>query len=575
MTDINRRDVLRNTAGLTGLSFAQNKFGESFVKRSGWSQASDSTPIELDAEPQQKWTYTIGGEIRDYVVSGGNVFIGTKRGGLHLIGTNNGQRIDRVDLSDSLYPGGLAQTGRYVVAATKDNQLNIFSVAQDGTLTKQWNPYISGRLSGLDARDNKVCVASRNTISIFNLESRELEVPSKSNNDHGFGRLAPPVVWTDSGIWVGDNECVAKFSHDLEIEYTHRDFDCSLTSKSLNITPRPDVAQTDRFMAISTINHVGGHVIFAIDKLNNNVVLGGIGGPASVGITDKFVASYNSGTVNLWDHRLENKIYSLPFRPQMHGIDCIADRMFISNKQGSNNNKSRIICVNNSNFQEIWSTGAINENISRMSSTPTQLFGINKKAGKVVSFYKSQVQDPSPGPIPGEEGEARFSLTTSDTAVPVGSTTEVTLSVINTLSSDDLTIQLILDHSSGLSIQGFRNIDEGSTQSTLTTTVPAGEEANLGMTVAVNELDEHELTGGANYFFGENSDQPEQFVQTLRITGIKGDSGPTPESPSSPESGTPPTTTGDGSGFGALLGLGSILGAAGFLRYLRESEDRE
>ena len=78
--------------------------------------------------------------------------------------------------------------------------------------------------------------------------------------------------------------------------------------------------------------------------------------------------------------------------------------------------------------------------------------------------------------------------------------TTITLSVVNPLIEDELTVQLLLQPPSGVSITGVRGADEGSAQMTAVATVDSGEETNIAIGLQVNEPGRFEIDGLPSVF---------------------------------------------------------------------------
>ena len=176
------------------------------------------------------------------------------------------------------------------------------------------------------------------------------------------------------------------------------------------------------------------------------------------------------------------------------------------------------------------------------------------------------------------EGEQlSVSMRGDQTSVPVGEEAIVNLSFVNFLTNSELSVQLILQMPSGISVSGVSGADEGSGQLTAVTEVAPGSETNMLIRLRVNEPGEFPVTGRVVYIADDGS-EGEQELETVTISATEGatDDGAGESSDDGPadEAGTEPTP-GDGDSDGLVtaedaagFGLGTALTALGGVSYL-------
>lgn len=110
-----------------------------------------------------------------------------------------------------------------------------------------------------------------------------------------------------------------------------------------------------------------------------------------------------------------------------------------------------------------------------------------------------------------------IALTGSSINTQTGKVETTTLSVTNFLTSEELTIQLLLETPSGVEVRGVRGADEGSNQYTAVATLEPSEHKNLRIEIVVNNPGKHEITAIADYYFEPNQDDTGRHTGTITI----------------------------------------------------------
>ena len=157
------------------------------------------------------------------------------------------------------------------------------------------------------------------------------------------------------------------------------------------------------------------------------------------------------------------------------------------------------------------------------------------------------------------EDYVTLNLTSTDNEINVGDTTHATISAINTIASTDITLQLILQIPSNVSISGIYGANEGSDQVTAVARVDPGDEVNIRIAFTVTEPDTYEITGQIAYTSDIGNGQ--ETMKPITITA-------TPESARDADTPTPATDT-DQSSSGSVPVFSPettvLVGGAGYL----------
>lgn len=164
--------------------------------------------------------------------------------------------------------------------------------------------------------------------------------------------------------------------------------------------------------------------------------------------------------------------------------------------------------------------------------------------------------------VQSQTAERLFRLTGTETNITVDRTATITFSGVNLVGNDPMTVQLIVQTPSDVAVAGVANADSGSNQYTAVFRLEPGESRDVGVTLTANQPGEHTVTGIAAYYFGEDSTNTRQFVETVELSVDPTDT----EKPARPATrrGTDRRTTSEnGAGFtlaaaGAALGLGAL-----------------
>jgi PGF-CTERM protein len=152
--------------------------------------------------------------------------------------------------------------------------------------------------------------------------------------------------------------------------------------------------------------------------------------------------------------------------------------------------------------------------------------------------------------------QVNVSITASDTRVETGEETIIQFSVNNFLSSEEVTVQLLIENPSDVSVTGVSGA-QGSNQFTAEATVPPGEQQTMRVTIRVNTAGQHEVTAIADYLTTSEQAVDKRVSRDLLITAVNGSS--EGESTDSTETEDESPGFGIGSGIVAIGGAGYVL----------------
>jgi len=165
-------------------------------------------------------------------------------------------------------------------------------------------------------------------------------------------------------------------------------------------------------------------------------------------------------------------------------------------------------------------------------------------------------------PLRVDDDHVNLFLKTQKTIVTPGEPASLTFSATSLISAPDpVTVQLILEVPSGVSVSGTEFVSSGGGQYTTTLTLEPGESEGMRIQITGNELGRATVTGETVYYIGDNRTNATSRRATIpiRITGE-----PNTERSTSPRTSDDPrrsttTSSGSGPGFdigGVLVGVG-------------------
>jgi PKD repeat protein len=111
-----------------------------------------------------------------------------------------------------------------------------------------------------------------------------------------------------------------------------------------------------------------------------------------------------------------------------------------------------------------------------------------------------------------------IAVTTTDTQLTVDEQVNVQYSVNNYLTSEELTVQLLIETPSGIAVSGVSGAQEGSNQFTAVTTLPSGRQEQIQVNLTANAPGTYTVTAIADYYFGNDQQNGDRTTEELSFT---------------------------------------------------------
>lgn len=161
----------------------------------------------------------------------------------------------------------------------------------------------------------------------------------------------------------------------------------------------------------------------------------------------------------------------------------------------------------------------------------------------------------------------KIAVTTTDTQLTVDEQVTIQYSVNNYLTSEELTVQLLIETPSGVAVSGVSGAQEGSNQFTAVTTLSPGRQEQIRINLTANSPGTYTVTAVADYYFGNDQQSGDRITEQLSFTvDPRGESGDT---------GGNSSTDSNATGFGLSSGLSAIVGVSYILKQSLIDSDSE
>ena len=138
---------------------------------------------------------------------------------------------------------------------------------------------------------------------------------------------------------------------------------------------------------------------------------------------------------------------------------------------------------------------------------------------------------PGTSAVPNQEvpiGEPTVNFHASHTEVTTGEPVALTLSVANSIINPEMTLQLVLQLPSGLSITGAGLSESCSVQCAAIYKVPTGENRDFLLTAVSNQAGSFTVAGRMEWYFGDNRDTHSGKLTSLALIAVNPVATPTP-----------------------------------------------
>ena len=125
-------------------------------------------------------------------------------------------------------------------------------------------------------------------------------------------------------------------------------------------------------------------------------------------------------------------------------------------------------------------------------------------------------------------GEPVVNFHASQTEVATGQPVALTLSVANSIINPQMTLQLVLQLPSGLSITGEGLSESCSVQCSVIYKVPTGENRDFLLTAVPNQAGSFAVAGRIEWYFGDNRESHSGQLTSLTLNVVQPEATPTP-----------------------------------------------
>jgi len=336
------------------------------------------------------WSAESGGTVREYLVDGTDVFVGTDRNRLRRLGRDTGEEICQVELPAGVYPSGIAATADHVVTATSNDQLSVYerSALAGSDATPVWEPPLSGPPMGMATDGGAVCVATRDGLVVFDPASQSFRW-QRYTDDLEFENLAPPVAWTDAGLVVtGDTSVLFVSPESGEVEVT-AGFDAP---NHVNVLKKPPVAVASAgpYVGYSGADAHGccpSWATLVIDTERREIEYSAFdrsSGQKSLGLTGASVAH------RIDEQRLRFEAFGSGDRfrtnlsPRFDGLVSTSSRTFVADSSAEDAT-TRFVAIENEGYGEAWSH-PFDAPISHLEAAGELLFGLDQEEGRLLAL---------------------------------------------------------------------------------------------------------------------------------------------------------------------------------------------
>lgn len=336
----------------------------------------------------------MGGAIREYATTADAVFVGTDRNRVRRVDRASGERTAVVDLDAGVSYGGLAVTDAHLVVVTDDDRVSVYRRADLGGsgVERVFRTRLSGRLFGMDANGEAVCIATRDALLALDLAEPSVRWQT-AVGDFDAEYLGQPVVWSANGIVVGVDDHVAFVSPDSG------EVDVPVAFESPNYW---EVSSSPREGSVTT---VGRHVAFTgptahgccpywgtlvFDTDLRDVVYTNFSKTGTVQRSGSLagttvVHQRGEGTVLFRDVGGDAE-FQTNLTPHPDGIVATEARTFVADASGDA--PTTLVAVENDGYATAWSA-AVDRPVAQLTADGDLLFGADAEGGRLFAFAAS------------------------------------------------------------------------------------------------------------------------------------------------------------------------------------------
>ncbi len=162
-----------------------------------------------------------------------------------------------------------------------------------------------------------------------------------------------------------------------------------------------------------------------------------------------------------------------------------------------------------------------------------------------------------------------FEFTGTQTEITLDEDAIITLSIVNYLSNKEVTVQLVINTPSGISVSSVAGADSGSNQYNAVETIDPASQSSISIRLAANEPGEFDVGGIAIWYRGDDEDDVNRYTDSVTIQA-QSEGG---SADGSDQNGDP--TSSEAPGFGIGTALGGVAGSSALIKWLHDRRPRD
>lgn len=560
LTRLTRRGLFRTAAGTLAAPAVLSAFER---PASASATAAEAPPV--------LWSEEFRGDAEVYRLGANNVYVGGASGRVEVRHLKSGSLLETFQLEGAV--ADIALNEETFVFATESNRLHVFDRR---TLSEEWKIATNGGVNALFIDGDSLVICADDGVVSRDVATGE----QRWTFGTGFG----PAAIRDGTLYGRPSEAHSGFGLSDDREYLYA---LDVETGETVWTTEATIDRNDGFRQDLVCSN--GNVIFNTGTGYNSRVVDGImavdaadGSPVWERELDADGGNLtaNARAVTFRDDRLTvlstetgETLFEADLDVNWGGVEMTDDLLFVSATDDSGE-----------------FVGAFRPESGIIEwETRTETREMSLEAGREVLTHTDwggpESDDPvaftARGPLSGTSGglegtrlgaelgsadgtttkddgaSANFNLTGTSGNVGVGDATVIRLSAVNLLTSRDMTVQLLLELPTGVTVSAVENAAEGSNQFTAVFDVAAGGEDNIGVELSVNDPGEHVVRGEAVYYFGEEKGEA---YSTPMATTVTASAGTTADAGQSGSGERGDDANADAPGFGVATALGGAVG---------------
>lgn len=483
----------------------------------------------------QLWSTALSDTVQDYLIDDGLLYVGTQAGFVRALDVKTGREVNRIDLGEAIPPYGIAKDGKQMAVGLANGRLKLLDI--DSFSARQTIPF-SGQFMGVAGKNGSAYLATKEGIERISL--------SNGKTHWRFDRGANSPIWATSeglAVHMSDSAIIVLDEDNGETIWKQG----VRSGSAHNSEKTGNWLQDDKFWGLTELesyfvtSSVDGGYEF-LDKFTGEKLWkagGGGGVDRAVANSNQVIHQYDTSIISRKIDTGEEQWKTDFVTPHAKSMILYDGSLVVFGTRESDDTDV-MMSLNPSTRAIEWET-EVDGPIGLVSKNNSRMFGVNLARDEIRAYVPGGAQTaaaratPTSRKTPGPGGDggnderkstdrASFLLTSKQTSVPVGETVTLTLSAVNYVTSDQMTVQLLLETPSGVEVVAVEGADAGSNQFTAVTTVDKGGEANLNIKLRLNEPGTHTIGGQTVFYFGEDTDNGNSTKHSVTVSAKEKDS---------------------------------------------------